>query len=1441
MACFGQQSEKSVLEAEQVGVDANATVNHTVSDESLDTWPSLIHGSTSVLLQTEEANIRYMLWASFAEIYNEQIFDLLDYTISAARLTRPSTLQLRDGKGRPYICGLREVHVSSAEEAWQLVQIGRQNQHIASTRLNRASSRSHSIFTLRLIQVVDVDQPSVARVASLSFCDLAGSERSTASGGYNERLKEAGNINLSLMTLGRCMEALRKNQSRQDQSAVSRASIIVPFRESNLTRMFQSFLCGEGRVTMITNVSPCANVFDETLHAVNYSALASQVVVGPSAPQYTHSTSILNVPAPADKKKVSFLGKHEAAAPTSKVVLEKKRKCDAMAREAEKVEDNADQHALQEQDEDEDMCSLDEDVSDSWNDERQKLHAVIKMLNDALVEERQSKIALETQIRKEVCDEMQRQLVQIESKYQEDMRKREEILEDKYDRKMEIYKEAVQKSCKRQRRCVDEDEYVPSVDLHAAEVKHAQEVSELKNKNAEMKKELATVRENVTKLSAERDSLAEKLTKSEFSASDALHQEKTQARVECSKLRKTVEELTNKLNETEHRHEVTCRQLRRDKTQLEQKLNAAEKLSATEDHQLQNAGTVDSEFEFVSQKANITELEAALRKEQDTVKDLEQGLKNLKGELDAKDAQAEEMQQTLRDELGNKETQMTELTSVTESLKEEINRLTVESENVQKNHKSELDAKDAQAKEMQQTLKDELGSKETQMTALSSVTESLKEEINRMTVESENIQKNHKAGVDAKAEKMQQTLKDELGNKETQKMTELTSVTESLREEINRLTVESENIQKNLKAELDAKDAEAEEMLRTVRADIGNKETQVTEMTSVTESLKEEINRLTVESENIQKNLRLELDAKEGECEKLKTEIGDLKQEASAVVDSNQDKVSAIQHELDVMQAKLKETEDEAATVDLLRREIAKLTAQLLEGKDELSDKVSEIDRLEKELEVERGSRCQVEDTVADYEKKLVESKSELSQEKEKYLTCELNFQQQLTTSSQLVEKLHEKYESRKAELADKDEKLQTCHTTISDLKKKMEEERVKMETLLKDARSNEAVIEQMKLTMTEQEMTMQTQDQMLREHDEELQSVKESLDADHHQQSERLNEEIRQKNSRIRELEKEIERIRKSRECLEKDIRDITSELQTSERKLAEVKKELTNTQHKLEKSQSDETNAKCLAKEQDLDMENLRKQLKAAVSKSLKGDQDIEKLNSEFHKFKVSKEKELSAWREKRDKLVRELEKSISEKDDEIERLKANDGLKTGRGKRDRQPSSEAMDHKIETLQKQVGQLSRAASAKDQTIVDMREQNLQLQHQICQLQQHETNVSEAEDHTHQTNTSRRSKIPTSQRVPLGVTGGNVDISMGLLADSGHAVDLDETIGTKRSTRRLHSTHENSQPVPLDHEQVRRATRTRRKQTTSAVESIIAEESEGPSQARKLRSSRRF
>ena len=66
----------------------------------------------------------------------------------------------------------------------------------------------------------------MARTSMLSFCDLAGSERIKKTHNTGDRQKEAGNINTSLLVLGRVIKALRQNQGIKDPKKHQ----LIPFR-----------------------------------------------------------------------------------------------------------------------------------------------------------------------------------------------------------------------------------------------------------------------------------------------------------------------------------------------------------------------------------------------------------------------------------------------------------------------------------------------------------------------------------------------------------------------------------------------------------------------------------------------------------------------------------------------------------------------------------------------------------------------------------------------------------------------------------------------------------------------------------------------------------------------------------------------------------------------------------------------------------------------------------------------------------------------------------------------------------------------------------------------------------------------------------------------------------------------------------------------------------
>ncbi len=99
-------------------------------------------------------DIHYAVWISFAEIYNENIYDLLEKIPPVKRKgDRPKRNPLKlaeDKNGSIYVKGLKEIKVNSADEAYQVMMIGRKNLHFAATRLNHQSSRSHCIFTIKV-------------------------------------------------------------------------------------------------------------------------------------------------------------------------------------------------------------------------------------------------------------------------------------------------------------------------------------------------------------------------------------------------------------------------------------------------------------------------------------------------------------------------------------------------------------------------------------------------------------------------------------------------------------------------------------------------------------------------------------------------------------------------------------------------------------------------------------------------------------------------------------------------------------------------------------------------------------------------------------------------------------------------------------------------------------------------------------------------------------------------------------------------------------------------------------------------------------------------------------------------------------------------------------------------------------------------------------------
>ena len=241
------------------------------------------------------------LYLSYFEIYNENIYDLLDDVDSnnSHPMFMREPLKLRESHKQTFIRGLTKQKITSVEEGIKYTREANNKRHTSSNNINSGSSRSHCICQLQVVRRhatnvklndgipttatstnngyntdEEVSQISRQKPTTLWVVDLAGSERSKRTNVGTVRMKEGSLINKSLMNLMRCLSIMRDNQS-------STINQVIPFRENKLTHLFMPVFTGrcQASISMIVNVNPCAPDFDETNHVLSYASKAKMVQI----------------------------------------------------------------------------------------------------------------------------------------------------------------------------------------------------------------------------------------------------------------------------------------------------------------------------------------------------------------------------------------------------------------------------------------------------------------------------------------------------------------------------------------------------------------------------------------------------------------------------------------------------------------------------------------------------------------------------------------------------------------------------------------------------------------------------------------------------------------------------------------------------------------------------------------------------------------------------------------------------------------------------------------------------------------------------------------------------------------------------------------------------------------------------------------------------------
>lgn len=205
------------------------------------------------LIEENKEKFKFEVSCYMLELYNDNLLDLLSGKGDNAKLDIK-----KDKKGMVYVQGALLEKAATAEELYSIFERGSSSRHVASTKMNAESSRSHLVIAI-IMESTNLTTGAVTR-GKLSLVDLAGSERVGKTGASAQQLKEANSINKSLSALGDVISALSSEQS------------FIPYRNNKLTMLMQDSIGGNAKTLMFVNISPADYNADETAISLTYAS-----------------------------------------------------------------------------------------------------------------------------------------------------------------------------------------------------------------------------------------------------------------------------------------------------------------------------------------------------------------------------------------------------------------------------------------------------------------------------------------------------------------------------------------------------------------------------------------------------------------------------------------------------------------------------------------------------------------------------------------------------------------------------------------------------------------------------------------------------------------------------------------------------------------------------------------------------------------------------------------------------------------------------------------------------------------------------------------------------------------------------------------------------------------------------------------------------------------
>merc|ERR1719443_2394311 len=297
------------------------------------TEPGIIPRLTEALFHAKEQETasEVRVWVSYAEIYQEQIKDLLSVDGVGGQGGAPPKLEVVEHPTLGvYVPNLTESPVKAVQDVEKLMDFGTKKRVTASTNMNATSSRSHAVFVVKVKRSFGPPPEEgkkderKAMVSKINLVDLAGSERVSKTGAEGSTLKEGCAINQSLSALGMVIkelsEASAKHKLKDDKAKKGgKTAEVVPFRASKLTFLLKDSLAGNSKTFMIAAISPASDNLEETLSTLRFASSVKQIKTVAKVNKDKKDEIIDNLKKELDKLRMQLQG---GVAPSGDIHLE---------------------------------------------------------------------------------------------------------------------------------------------------------------------------------------------------------------------------------------------------------------------------------------------------------------------------------------------------------------------------------------------------------------------------------------------------------------------------------------------------------------------------------------------------------------------------------------------------------------------------------------------------------------------------------------------------------------------------------------------------------------------------------------------------------------------------------------------------------------------------------------------------------------------------------------------------------------------------------------------------------------------------------------------------------------------------------------------------------------------------------------------------------------